>query len=206
MKQLALYVLALVFLLKGTDVCAQADKVKTADQKTKTKSSVKKGMNNDMRTASEMENGINTVDMTGFPYKPLYSTQFAPGNPAYSHLVMSLWKSFEDKDFNRDDAFADSLAVQTPNGMMIHGKDSVLQMYRKARESYTTFTLQPEAWMSMRSIDRNENWVLVWGVANISGADGAKKEIFTHQLWRINKDGKVDFIREYDINPSAERR
>lgn len=206
MKQLTLAVLVLFVLLMGTGARAQEDKVKTADQKTKIKASGKKGMNNEMRTASEMENGINTIDMTGFPYKPLYSTQFTPGNPANSRLVMSLWKSFEDKDFNRDDAFADSLAVQTPNGMMIHGKDSVLQMYRKARESYTTFTLQPEAWMSMRSTDRNEDWVLVWGVANIAGADGVKKEILTHQLWRINKDGKVDFIREYDINPPTERR
>jgi hypothetical protein len=51
--------------------------------------------------------------------------------------------------------------------------------------------------MPLKSVDRNEDWVAIWGTETDTYTDGKTDKKDIHEIWRINKDGKVDFIKQY---------
>ena len=60
-------------------------------------------------------------------------------------------------------------------------------------------------YMSFRSIDKEHDWVAIWGTENGTMKDGTKKSINLHEVWQFNKDGKVALIRQYSSKlPAAQ--
>jgi hypothetical protein len=144
------------------------------------------------------------TDQMDFPYKAEYSSSFMPGNPAHGKLVLDIWKDWDDNVPDRHaDMFADTVFMMFPNGESVRGRDSAMQWAKRIRGSLASAKSTIEAWMPTKSIDRNEDWVLVWGREEDTDMNGNKTTTMLHEIWRINKDGKIDFMRQYMAKPTT---
>jgi hypothetical protein len=52
--------------------------------------------------------------------------------------------------------------------------------------------------MSVRSTDKNEDWVLVWATSIDTRTDGTIDTVALMETWRINSAGKADMLLQYD--------
>jgi hypothetical protein len=52
-------------------------------------------------------------------------------------------------------------------------------------------------------VNNNENWVALWGNETDVLPDGKTVSRDIQEVWRINKDGKVDFMKQYESKPPA---
>ena len=133
------------------------------------------------------------------PYKATYSSKFEIGNPAMSKIILDLWKDWDDNAFDRHpNAFSDTITMYFPSGDMAKGKDSVLAGSRRIRGSMASAKSTIQAWIPLRSTDMNENWVAIWGTEEDTWKDGKKTTTAYHEVWRFNKDGKIDLMRQFE--------
>lgn len=144
------------------------------------------------------------MDNMSYPYTAGYSSDFKIGNPAHSKMILELWKDWDDNAFDRHNYMADTLVMFLPDGSVIRGKDSCLAGAKRYRGSMSTSTSSVEAWTPLKSIDRNENWVAVWGTETDTYPDGKTDKRDLHEIWRINKDGKVDFMKQFASATAAQ--
>lgn len=167
-------------------------------QDQKMKSAKMKADKKEMKVKAEYSN--TPLDL---PYKAEYSSNFMPGNPAHGKLVLDIWKDWDDNVPDRHaDMFADTVFMMFPDGQSVRGRDSAMFWAKKMRGTLTSAKSTIEAWMSTKSVDRNEDWVLVWGREEDEHMDGKKTTALLHEIWRINKDGKIDFMRQYMSKPT----
>lgn len=217
MKQLMITVCTAVFMLAFIESSAQEKKVKVKDDKVKTKDGdtkikseggevkIKDGDNKVKLENNEVkvkdEDGklkAEGVTITDWPYKADYSSQFALGNPAHAKKILEIWKDYDDNAFQRHtDYYADSFLVVTSDGQSFKGRDSALRMVTQYRSGLTNVKSTVDAWMPVRSLDRNEDWVLVWGTETATDSQGKTSTVGIHEIWSFNKDGKVNFMRQY---------
>ena len=176
-----------IFLLMMFAIHAVAqEKVKTKDDKVKVKDE-----NGKMKMKSD--NGM----MNDYPYTANYSSNFSIGNAANAKLVLAEWKDWDDNMLDRHDFMADTIVTFMPDGTVTKGKDANMAMWKKFRNSLTSSKSTVDAWVPLRSTDRNEDWVAVWGTETNTYPDGKVDKHDIHELWRINKDGKVDYYQHY---------
>lgn len=182
MKRLVVLTFALLFGLFCTCAVAQ-EKVKTKDDKVKMKN----------MDASKM-------DMAGMPYTAMYSSHFQVGNPMYAKMILDLWKDWDDNTFGKHNYMADSLVMMFPDGAVVKGKQASMDAATKIRGGMTSAKSVVHAWLPLRSTDRNEDLVCIWGSEEDVMPDGkiVKKDI--HEVWWLNKDGKVYMMRQWAAN------
>jgi hypothetical protein len=84
-----------------------------------------------------------------------------------------------------------------PDGSMVKGKDSALAGAKRYRGSMKSASSSVDAWMSLKSNDRNENWVAIWGTETDTWPDGKTEKRDIQEIWQINKDGKVNFMKQF---------
>jgi hypothetical protein len=145
------------------------------------------------KTKDQMQKADQTT-----PYTATYSSNFQMGDPKYAQMVLRAWKDWDDNALDRSSAmFADTLTMYHPDGSMMKGKDQNLAEGKKFRSQFASVKSTIQAYMSLKSIDKNENWVAIWGSEEDTGKDGKKSIIALHEVWRFNKDGKIDLMRQY---------
>lgn len=133
-----------------------------------------------------------------YPYTAEYSSNFLPGNPAHGKLVLDIWKAWDDNAFDKyADMYADTIIGTFPNGDVLRGKENYIAASKQLRNTFSTVKSTVEAWIPLMSVDRKENWVAVWGREEDTDKNGKTQTTIIHELWRINRDGKVDFYRQY---------
>lgn len=138
------------------------------------------------------------------PYKANYSSDFAIGNAKYSKMILELWKDFDENAFDRHAGyFADTVVMFFPDGSMVKGKDSTIAGAKSYRNAMSGCISTLDAFIPLKSIDKNENWVAVWGTETDTYPDGKTSKKDLHEIWRINKDGKVDFMKQFSSIPAA---
>ena len=144
------------------------------------------------------------VQSINSPYDIQYSSKFVMGNPKYAEAVLTLWKDFDNGNLSaHKDFFADSLRVILGSGAIMHGsRDSVIAAIQKYRSSLAAVVDRVDAVMAIRSTDKNEDWVLVWGMETDTYKNGKIDSVDLHETWKINKDGKADFFMQY-ARPAA---
>lgn len=138
-----------------------------------------------------------------YPYTANYSSDFKIGNPANSKLVLDLWKDFDNNTFDGPNHFADTVVMFFPDGSMLKGKDSVIAGAKAYRGAMKSCVSTLDAWTPLKSINRNEDWVALWGTETDTYADGKTNKRDIHEIWRINKDGKVDFMKQFSSMPAV---
>lgn len=209
MKSLLIACSLSVFLLLGNTAIAQ-EKVKVTEDKTKTKSDgVKEKIKDDkMKIKDENskmkvkgEEGMNTA----LPYTATYSSNFAIGNPEHSRMILNMWKDWDDNAFDRNDFFADTITVYLPDGTVTKGKAANLEGAKKYRGGMSSAKSTIHAWVPLRSTDKNENWVAIWGTEVDTWPDGKTETTEIHEVWRINKDGKIDLMRQFTAKPAKQQ-
>ncbi len=84
-----------------------------------------------------------------------------------------------------------------PDGTMMRGKAANLEGAKKFRGTLKSSNSTIEAMLPLRSADKNEDWVAIWGTETNTWADGKVEKRDIHEIWRFNKDGKVDLMRQF---------
>lgn len=134
------------------------------------------------------------------PYTASYSSSFEMGNPEYSATVLQgSWKDWENNKLeNMKSWVADTILAFHSDRKVISGADSLMANWMRARAKYTSVIDTIDAVIPVYSKDKKENWVLVWATEINTKADGTKDTVSIMETWRINKDGKADFLLQYD--------
>ena len=70
-------------------------------------------------------------------------------------------------------------------------------MSQRFRNSVASVQNKVDAFMPLKSTDKNENWVAVWGKEIITDKKGKIDSTNLHEVWRINKDGKADLMSQF---------
>jgi len=141
------------------------------------------------------------------PYEAEYSSQFKIGEDRLSLKVLELWKDFEENDIDRHlDYFSEDLTLDLADGTRFIGLQKILEETKSFRGSLSDYESVIEAYISLQSIDKDEDWVAVWGKDTFTNGMGAKEVNALHELWKFDKDGKVEYIRQYMSKPAAEAK
>lgn len=131
------------------------------------------------------------------PYKATYSSNFSMGKQAQASMILDLWKDWDDNAFDRHDYFADTITMHFADGTTTKGKAANMEAAKKYRGMMTKVNSVIHAWLPLRSNDRNEDLVCVWGQEENTFADGRVEKRSLHEVWWFNKDGKISGLRQW---------
>lgn len=119
-------------------------------------------------------------------------------NPKYSEKIVQLWDDFDKNQLDAHaDYFADSISMDFPGSSFTGTRDSMVSMTKGYRSSLNAVRNKVDAVMSVKSTDRNEDWVLIWGVEYITAKGRKVDSSAIHEIWRFNNAGKVDYMGQY---------
>jgi len=217
MKHLLISLCAFSFILFCNSIVAQ-EKVKDKEDKTKLKDKnadikvkdkddkfkVKDGANKKVKIkkTNEAQQTMKGMNTSSLPYTATYSSSFAIGDAKHSKMILELWKDWDDNAFDRHDYFADTAMMKLPDGHVIKGEAAILEGAKKERGGFTSATSTLDAWIPLKSLDKNEDWVAIWGREEDVLPDGKNQKRELHEIWRINKDGKVDYMEQWAATPA----
>jgi hypothetical protein len=145
------------------------------------------------KESSEMK--ANTpANMYGFT--PSYSASFVMDSPKNTETVLALWKEWKDGDLSQSHThFADTVAFFLPDGSSMMGPaDTIIKNMQNYRNTFKGMDVNVEAIFGVKSTDKNEDWVAVWGSEIQTANDGKVDTVSLQETWRFNKDGKVDMM------------
>jgi len=133
------------------------------------------------------------------PYPISYSSSFAMDDPKNAETVLALWKSYDAGNLSstRDD-FADTLEVHLADGMTMRlSRDSTVAAVQSMRSSLSSAVDVVNAIMAVKSTDKNEHWVLIWGMEKDTHKNGKTDSVFLQETWRFNAAGKADLLYQF---------
>lgn len=133
-----------------------------------------------------------------YAYAPRYSNDFSFDESGNADIVMKLWKEFEENKLEEGlGYFADSVMMLFPDGNSVHAtKDSVMAMTKAYRNGFSSLRNEVDAVIPMKENKDGTRWVLVWG-EEYQEKNGKKDSVLLHELWRFNKDGKIDMMQQF---------
>ena len=79
---------------------------------------------------------------------------------------------------------------------MVGTRDSALAGAKQYRGMYSTVKSTVHAITPLRSTDKNEDWVCIWGT-EVHTMNGKTDSVQLQETWRFNKDGKVSLLYQY---------
>jgi hypothetical protein len=129
-----------------------------------------------------------------------YSSSFEMGKPEYAAtIVQGSWKDWQDNKMNNMKSWmADDVVIYQSDNKMVKGIDSVQARWNRGRANYTNVVDSIDAVMSVKSTDKNEDWVLVWATEYSTNTKGVKDTVSVMETWRMNKAGKADLLFQFD--------
>lgn len=150
----------------------------------------------------DKETSSNLATSVVYPYEATYSSNFKIGKPEYSKIVLDLWKDFDNNTLdNSKSAFADSVSLFFANSQpFIGSRDAAIEIAKQYRGQFSEIKSTINAFVPLKSTDKNEEWVSVWGV-EYSTKDGKTDSTYLQETWRFNKDGKVDLMYQFVSKP-----
>jgi hypothetical protein len=77
------------------------------------------------------------------------------------------------------------------------GRDSIIAMGQRHRNTLAKVVDRVEAVTALKSTDKNENWVLIWGMETSTAKNGKVDSVNLQETWRLNKEGKVNLLFQY---------
>ena len=133
------------------------------------------------------------------PYKATYSSKFEMGDIKHAETILALWKAWDDGNLSTANSlFADSMHMYIRDGSVMEGtRDSINAGAQSYRDMFTTVKSTVHAIFPVKSTDKNEDWVCVWGTEVSTDKKGKIDSVGLQETWRFNKDGKVDMLLQY---------
>jgi hypothetical protein len=141
---------------------------------------------------------ISQTHHTKAAYKASYSSNWVMAGTSYSNKVLTAWKDFENNTFDKHaDMYADTLTVMLADEKPLKGKAENLAGVKAFRSSITDYKVLVRAWISVKSVDKGDNLVCVWGDESYTDKDGKKVSHGLHEVWVFNKAGKISTIVQF---------
>jgi hypothetical protein len=163
-----------------------------------------------VQSATSTDSTVNekATEKVTYPYEMSYSSQFEMADPKNAVTILNLWKDWDNGTLsNGKDNFADSVTMHFADGSTIHtSRDSMIAMSQKVRDNYSHVVSQLHAVTSLKSTDKNDNWVNVWGKEIDTHKDGKVDSVELMETWRFNKDGKVDLLFQYQAKYPSKKK
>ena len=131
-------------------------------------------------------------------YKADYSSSFTMADPSYSEKVLTLWKDYENNTLDKHaDMISDTVTMLLADGTLVKGKANNMAGVKDFRGSIKNLKVTVDAWMSVKSLDRDENLVCVWGNETFTDKDGKQVSRRMQEVWGFNSAGKVSLMLQY---------
>jgi hypothetical protein len=132
-------------------------------------------------------------------YEATYSKSFEMGEAKHAEAVLALWKDFDNGNLEPSKAlFADSVRFLISDGSIIAGtRDSAIASVQAWRNTLSSVKSSVDAILPVRSTDKNENWVSIWGKEISTSKKGKTDSVYLQESWRFNKDGKIDLMLQH---------
>ena len=145
----------------------------------------------------------NEAVTIAYPYTPNYSSKFEIGNPQNVKMVQDLWKHWDNNMLDEAAGFfADSVTMQFHDGFILHGsRDSVTAIGKRQRGKFTRVTSSVDACVALKSTDKDEEWVCIWGKEVTEDAKGKIDSLHLQENWRLDKNGKVVQLVQFAAKP-----
>ncbi|MBI1780741.1 MAG: hypothetical protein HYR66_05170 [Sphingobacteriales bacterium] len=155
---------------------------------------------NNEKKEAETKETTEAKPTVAFSMPIAYSSSWEMGNPAYAAMIVKgSWKDWQDNKMGDMKSWvADTILAFLSDNVMVKGADSLAARWNRGRAAYTNVIDTVHAAISLVSTDKKENWVTVWAKEINTTADGKKDTTEVMETWRINKDGKADFLLQYD--------
>jgi|GEM_PF-2778341 len=136
------------------------------------------------------------------PYAPRQTADFEMGNPAFTKVVLDVWRGFDRGNISGLKAqFAQQLTIMLPDQYLQGNRDTVLAQWQKKRDAYTTVQTMVDSWVPLHASDTKENFVFVWGKRQLTEPGGKVLHRTILEKWRVNGQGLIDFMQQY-VNES----
>ena len=134
------------------------------------------------------------ANMYGFT--PGYSASFVMDDATNTETVLALWEDWKKGDLSPSRTrFADSLSFFLADGTTMVGlSDTLLKNMQAYRSSFKGMEITMDAIFAVKSTDRDEDWVTVWGSEVQTDMNGKVDSVSLQETWRFNKAGKVDLM------------
>ncbi len=133
-----------------------------------------------------------------YPYPIEYSSQFEISDPENGKMVLDLWTYYDNNTLDKvREHFADTVSVSVPGLKMRSVRDSVLSVFQVGRNTYKSVKSTVDVVLSVRAIDKNQNWVLVWGDEIHTDQKNVTDTVAIHEAWLINNQGKVAYMEQF---------
>jgi hypothetical protein len=139
------------------------------------------------------------------PFPVMYSSNFALGDPKNAETILTLWKDWDGGNLSaHKDMFADSVEMHFADGSMMHSsRDSVIAGAQAYRNTFESSVSEVHAVMATKSVDKDENWALVWGKEIDTDKKGKVDSFYLQETWRFNKDGKANLMYQFRASATA---
>jgi len=131
-------------------------------------------------------------------YKADYSSNFTMADPSYSEKILIIWKDYENNTLDKHvEMFSDTVTMLLSDGTLTKGKAGNLAGAKEFRNSIKNLKVTVDAWISIKSLDRDENLVCVWGNESFTDKDGKQVSRRVQEVWGFNSAGKVSLMLQY---------
>jgi len=147
----------------------------------------------DTSTTAEVKPHV-PVNTHGFT--PAYSASFVMDSSANTETVLALWKEWKGGDLSASRThFADSVSFFLADGTSMTGPtDELIKGMQDYRSSFKGMDVGVDAVFAVKSTDKDENWVTIWGTEIQTDMKGKVDTVSLQETWRFNKAGKVDLM------------
>jgi len=141
------------------------------------------------------------------PYDISYSSAFTIDDPKNAESVLALWKAYDDGNLSTvKDMIGDSMEVYLSSGAhMKSSRDSTIAGIQGFRNTFKSAVDRVSAVMAVKSTDRNEHWVLIWGTEIDTHKNGKVDSTDLQETWRFGADGKANLLFQYS-RPAGEMK
>jgi len=126
-------------------------------------------------------------------YTSTYSAQWTKGDSSNTEVVMKFMKSWEN---NSIDTSLLSNFVYFKNNW--EKKESIMDNLRIELNNFAKWKFSVSSIIPVKSIDRNENWVIVYGTLNKRDFKDNMTAINFTQWYKVNKENRIEFFKEFD--------
>ena len=120
-------------------------------------------------------------------------------DPKYAEAILTLWKDWDNGNLSaHKDLFADSVTLHLWDGAFEHSsRDSIVAHGQAFRGAITSSVSSVDAVMSAKSIDKKENWALIWGKEIDTDKKGKVDSFYLQETWGFDSAGKVNRLYQF---------
>lgn len=142
------------------------------------------------------------------PYQVMYSSRFAIDDPKNAETVLGFWKALDDGNFGAmKEIFADTFDVRLADRFAMRAShDSTIAAIQAFRNMMTSVVHQVSAVIATKSTDKNEHWVLIWGMEKDTPKKGKVDSSILQETWRFNAAGKADLMYQFAEQPPLPKK